>query len=107
MSSDEPSPAPPPGAQIEHPELQEERHVAGSPHAVAAGAALLALTRAARVRARTATFAATAWGLPPRRRSSPAGSSASGGGSSPCSTAGRAGTSFSGAIYINRPGSDS
>ena len=48
MSSDEPSPAPPPDAQTEHAELQEERHIAGSPHAVAAGAALLALTRAAR-----------------------------------------------------------
>ena len=50
MSSDEPSPAPapPPVEDGEHPELQEERHIAGSPHAMAAGAALLALTRAAR-----------------------------------------------------------
>ena len=37
-----------PREEIEHPELQEERHIAGSPHAVAAGAAMLALTRAAR-----------------------------------------------------------
>ena len=48
MSSDEPSPAPTPDAEVGHAELQEERHIAGSPHAVAAGAALLALTRAAR-----------------------------------------------------------
>ena len=50
MSSDEPNPAPapPPAEEAEHPDLQEERHVAGSPHAMAAGAALLALTRAAR-----------------------------------------------------------
>ncbi len=50
MSSDEPdpAPAPPPSEEIEHPELQEQRHIAGSPHAVAAGAAMLALTRAAR-----------------------------------------------------------
>ena len=50
MSSDEPAPAPaPPQAEeVEHRELQEERRIAGSPHAVAAGAALLALTRAAR-----------------------------------------------------------
>jgi len=52
MSSDEPLPAaaaPPAGDDSsEHQELQEERHIAGSPHATAAGAALLALTRAAR-----------------------------------------------------------
>jgi len=52
MSSKEPAPAPgtpPPGEETpEHQELREERHIAGSPHAVAAGAALLALTRAAR-----------------------------------------------------------
>jgi hypothetical protein len=52
MSSKEPTPAPgtpPPGEEtLEHQELQEERRIAGSPHAVAAGAALLALTRAAR-----------------------------------------------------------
>ena len=48
MSSDEPSPAPTPDAEVGHAELQEERHIGGSPHAVAAGAALLALTRAAR-----------------------------------------------------------
>ena len=52
MSSKEPAPAPgtpPPGEEtVEHQELQEERRIAGSPHAVAAGAALLALTRAAR-----------------------------------------------------------
>ena len=52
MSSGEPpaaAPTPPPGdGSPEHQELQEERHIAGSPHAVAAGAALLALTRAAR-----------------------------------------------------------
>ncbi len=52
MSSDEPARAPgvPPERDdtLEHQELQEERRIAGSPHAVAAGAALLALTRAAR-----------------------------------------------------------
>jgi hypothetical protein len=52
MSPDEPVPAPaapaPGDDTLEHEELQEERHIAGSPHAVAAGAALLALTRAAR-----------------------------------------------------------
>jgi hypothetical protein len=52
MSSDEPAPAPaaPPQGEetLEQQELHEERHIAGSPHAVAAGAALLALTRAAR-----------------------------------------------------------
>jgi hypothetical protein len=52
MSSDSRPPAPPPPTPGEEPlephELHEERHVAGSPHAVAAGAALLALTRAAR-----------------------------------------------------------
>ena len=50
MSSDEPAPAPAPAQseEVEQKELQEERHLAGSPHAMAAGAALLALTRAAR-----------------------------------------------------------
>lgn len=43
-----PSPEAPPDEAAAHAELAEERHVAGSPHAVAAGAALLALTRAAR-----------------------------------------------------------
>lgn len=47
MSSEDP--APPRGDPgLEPPELQEERPLAGSPHAVAAGRALLALTRAAR-----------------------------------------------------------
>lgn len=43
-----PSPETPPDEAAAHAELAEERHVAGSPHAVAAAAALLALTRAAR-----------------------------------------------------------
>jgi len=52
MSSGDRAPeaaTPPPGEETpEQQELREERHIAGSPHAVAAGAALLALTRAAR-----------------------------------------------------------
>jgi len=49
MSAGEPhTPAPPGQGSGEPQELHEEHRVAGSPHAVAAGAALLALTRAAR-----------------------------------------------------------
>jgi hypothetical protein len=52
MSSKEPAPpagTPPPGEEtLEHQDVHEERRIAGSPHAVAAAAALLALTRAAR-----------------------------------------------------------
>ena len=57
--------------------------------------------RAERVRARSAAFAATAWGLPTTRRSSGEGSAPSGGATSSSWTAGGAGPSSSGAISVD------